>query len=85
MANTYGLGDDKVDRYKAVYNTFGNLMVKMYPSLMPTFMPYEKAVDKSFLNSVISNHPELMQAKPCKQTMLKILLQQFLQKLQHRV
>src|SRR6478736_1841381 len=63
MANTFGLGDDKVDRYKAVYNTFGNLMVKMYPSLMPTFMPYEKAVDKSFLYSVISNHPELMQGK----------------------
>jgi OOP family OmpA-OmpF porin len=63
MANTYGLGDDKVDRYKVVYNTFGNLMVKMYPSLMPTFMPYEKAVDKSFLFSVISNHPDLMQGK----------------------
>lgn len=63
MANTYGLGDDKVDRYKAVYNTFGNLMVKMYPSIMPGFMPYEKAVDKSFLLSVISNHPELMQGK----------------------
>jgi outer membrane protein OmpA-like peptidoglycan-associated protein len=63
MANTYGLGDDKVDRYKAVYNTFGNLMVKMYPSLMPTFMPYEKAVDKSFLYSVISNHPELLSGK----------------------
>jgi OmpA-OmpF porin, OOP family len=63
MANTYGLGEDKVDRYKAVYNTFGNLMVKMYPSLMPAFMPYEKAVDKSFLFSVISNHPELMEGK----------------------
>jgi OOP family OmpA-OmpF porin len=63
MANTYGLGDDKVDRYKAVYNTFGNLMVKMYPSLMPGFLPYEKAVDKSFLFSVISNHPELLEGK----------------------
>ncbi|HEY4063158.1 MAG TPA: OmpA family protein [Puia sp.] len=63
MANTYGLGSDRVDRYKAVYNTFGNLMVKMYPSLMPAFMPYEKAVDKSFLLSVISNHPELMEGK----------------------
>jgi len=63
MANTFGLGEDKVDRYKAVYNTFGNLMVKMYPSLMPTFLPYEKAVDKSFLLSVISNHPELLQGK----------------------
>jgi outer membrane protein OmpA-like peptidoglycan-associated protein len=63
MANTFGLGEDKVDRYKAVYNTFGNLMVQLYPSLMPTFLPYEKAVDKSFLLSVISNHPELMQGK----------------------
>ncbi len=63
MANTFGLGDDKVDRYKAVYNTFGNLMVKMYPALMPTFLPYERAVDKSFLLSVISNHPELLQGK----------------------
>lgn len=63
MANTYGLGADKVDRYKAVYNTFGNLMVKMYPSIMPTFLPYEKAVDKSFLNSVLSNHPELLEGK----------------------
>jgi OmpA-OmpF porin, OOP family len=38
-------------------------MVKMYPSLMPTFIPYEKAVDKSFLLSVISNHPELLEGK----------------------
>ncbi len=63
MANTFGLGEDRVDRYKAVYNTFGNLMVQLYPSLMPTFLPYEKAVDKSFLLSVISNHPELLQGK----------------------
>ncbi|HEX2606044.1 MAG TPA: OmpA family protein [Flavisolibacter sp.] len=63
MANTYGLGADKIDRYKAVYNTFGNLMVQMYPSLMPTFMPYEKAVDKSFLFSVLSNHTELLEGK----------------------
>jgi outer membrane protein OmpA-like peptidoglycan-associated protein len=63
MANTFGLGTDKVDRYKAVYNTFGNLMVKMYPAIMPSFMPYEKAVDKSFLLSVISNHPELLEGK----------------------
>lgn len=64
MANTYGLGSDRVDRYKAVYNTFGNLMVRMYPALMPSFIPYEKAVDKSFLLSVISNHPDLLEGKP---------------------
>ena len=63
MANTFGLGADKVDRYKAVYNTFGNLMVRMYPALIPSFLPYEKAVDKSFLLSVISNHPELLEGK----------------------
>jgi len=63
MAGTYGLGNDKIDRYKAVYNTFGNLMVKMYPSLMPSYMSYERAVDKSFLLSVISNHPELLEGK----------------------
>jgi outer membrane protein OmpA-like peptidoglycan-associated protein len=63
MANSYGLGPDKVDRYKAVYNTFGNLMVRMYPAIMPSYIPYEKAVDKSFLLTVISNHPELMQGK----------------------
>ena len=63
MANTFGLGDDKIDRYKAVYNTFGALMVKMYPTLMPSFLPYEKAVDKSFLFSVLSNHPELLEGK----------------------
>ncbi len=63
MANTYGLGPDRVDRYKAVYNTFGNLMVRMYPAIMPSFMPYEKAVDKSFLLSVVSNHPELLEGK----------------------
>lgn len=63
MANTYGLGPDRVDRYKAVYNTFGNLMVRMYPAIMPSFMPYEKAVDKSFLLSVVSNHPDLLEGK----------------------
>ncbi|HMH24286.1 MAG TPA: OmpA family protein [Puia sp.] len=63
MANTYGLGNDKIDRYKAVYNTFGNLMVKMYPAIMPSFIPYEKAVDKSFLLSVLANHAELLEGK----------------------
>jgi OmpA-OmpF porin, OOP family len=63
MANTYGLGADKVDRYKAVYNTFGSLMVRMYPAIMPDYLPYEKAVDKSFLLSVIANHQELLEGK----------------------
>jgi OOP family OmpA-OmpF porin len=42
MANTFGLGEDRIDRYKAVYNTFGALMVKMYPSMMPSICLMKK-------------------------------------------
>ena len=59
-ANTFGLGKDGVDRYKIVYSTFGDILSKMYPELMATYPAYQKVVDKSFLQSVIVNHPELM-------------------------
>jgi OmpA-OmpF porin, OOP family len=62
-ANTFGLGNDKIDRYKAVYTTFGDILSKMYPELIPTYPEYTKVVDKSFINSVIANHPELLQGK----------------------
>ncbi|KAA2245560.1 OmpA family protein [Chitinophaga agrisoli] len=60
-ANMFGLGKDGLDRYKIVYNTFGDILVKMYPELVPTYPVYNKVVDKSFLTSVVSNHPELME------------------------
>jgi len=62
-ANTFGLGKDGIDRYKVVYNTFGDILSKMYPEYMPTYPQYSKVVDKSFLQSVIVNHPELMEGK----------------------
>lgn len=67
-ANTFGLGKDGVDRYKIVYNTFGEILSKMYPELMPTFPEYSKVVDKSFIQTVIANHPELMTGQPMKTT-----------------
>ena len=67
-ANTFGLGKDGVDRYKVVYSTFGDILSKMYPELMPTYPAYAKVVDKSFLLSVISNHPELMAGEALKQS-----------------
>jgi OmpA-OmpF porin, OOP family len=67
-ANTFGLGKDGIDRYKVVYNTFGDILVKMYPELMPNYPSYSKVVDKSFLQSVIVNHPELMEGQAIKQT-----------------
>ncbi|XZF12663.1 OmpA family protein [Chitinophagaceae bacterium MMS25-I14] len=65
-ANTVGLGADKKDRYKVTYETFGGMLSKLYPDRMKDYTPYNKIMDKSFLNSVISNHPELMQGEALK-------------------
>ena len=65
-ANTMGLGTDRKDRYKVTYETFGNMLQKLYPDRMTGFTPYAKMVDKSFLNSVVSNHPELLQGEAAK-------------------
>ncbi|HEY8935900.1 MAG TPA: OmpA family protein [Cyclobacteriaceae bacterium] len=62
-ANTFGLGKDGIDRYKVVYNTFGDILVKMYPELVPAYPTYSSVVDKSFVQSVIVNHSELMEGK----------------------
>jgi len=70
-ANTFGLGKDKVDRYKIVYTTFGDILSKMYPELMATYPEYQKVVDKSFLQSVIANHPELLAGEAIKMTYSK--------------
>lgn len=59
-ANTFGLGDDKLDRYKAVYVTFGDIIKKLYPIDNPTYPEYSTVVDKSFIATVIANHPELL-------------------------
>jgi outer membrane protein OmpA-like peptidoglycan-associated protein len=65
-ANTFGLGRDGVDRYKAVYTTFGDILSRMYPEYMATYPDYQKVVDKSVLATVISNHPELLQGQALK-------------------
>ncbi|WP_295127844.1 OmpA family protein [uncultured Chitinophaga sp.] len=66
-ANMFGLGKDGIDRYKIVYNTFGDILVKMYPELVPSYPVYNKVVDKSFIASVVSNHPELLEGSTIKQ------------------
>jgi OmpA-OmpF porin, OOP family len=62
-ANTFGLGKDGIDRYKIVYNTFGDILSKMYPEFMATYPTYTTVVDKSFMMSVIANHNELLEGK----------------------
>jgi outer membrane protein OmpA-like peptidoglycan-associated protein len=65
-ANVVGLGTDRKDRYKVTYETFGNMLLKLYPDKMAGYTPYNKIMDKSFLNSIISNHPELLEGEALK-------------------
>ncbi|MFL5729779.1 MAG: OmpA family protein [Cytophagaceae bacterium] len=65
-ANTFGLGKDGLDRYKVVYTTFGDILSKMYPEVMKTYPAYASVVDKSFLASVVANHPELLEGEAIK-------------------
>lgn len=58
-ANTVGLGTDHIDRYKVTYETFGNILAKLYPAEMAGWEPYSQIVDKSFINAVMANNSEL--------------------------
>jgi OmpA-OmpF porin, OOP family len=51
------------DIYKEVYNTFGTLQSKLYPDVLPKYVDYSKAMDKSLIMSVVANHPELLEGK----------------------
>ena len=62
-ANMFGFGKDGIDRYKVVYNTFGDILSKMYPEILKDYPKYQTVVDKSFLQSVVANHSELMEGK----------------------
>ncbi|MEO6229395.1 MAG: OmpA family protein [Ferruginibacter sp.] len=62
-ATMFGLGKDGLDRYKIVYGTFGDILSKMYPEYMANYPDYTKMIDKSYMQSVIVNHPELMEGK----------------------
>lgn len=42
------------DKYKSIYNTFGNICKEAYPEVLSSFYPYEDATDWSFLKAVYS-------------------------------
>ena len=68
MANMVGRGADNLDRYKATYNTFGSILLKMYPHELAGYPEYSKVVDKSFLSDVIENNPDLLEGKALQTT-----------------
>lgn len=58
-ANMCGLGKDGIDRYKITYETFGNILAKLYPDNMKGWIPYKEIMDKSFISAVLANNTEL--------------------------
>lgn len=42
------------DIYKATYETFGNIAVQQYPTVMPSYPPYSEVVNKQYLSSLAS-------------------------------
>lgn len=65
-AAMFGLGNDKIDRYKIVYTSFGDILSKMYPEFLANYPEYQTVVDKSFLQSIVVNHPELLEGSTLK-------------------
>jgi outer membrane protein OmpA-like peptidoglycan-associated protein len=62
MSRTFGLKGTS-DIYKEVYNTFGTLQSSLYTEDLPSYIEYPKAFDKSFMMSIVANHPELLEGK----------------------
>ncbi len=54
-ANTFGLGPDGLDRYKITYETFGNILAKLYPDNMKGWQPYATIIDKDFLRNALAD------------------------------
>ena len=44
------------DKYKIVYNTFGNICVEAYPEVIPSFPAYEEATDWTYLRSAFNKY-----------------------------
>lgn len=61
ISKTFGINGS--DIYKEIYTTFGGIQSKLYPKDLPAIVEYSKAVDKSFIADVVSNHPELLTGK----------------------
>ena len=55
--NYFGVAAGSVNTFKIVYNTFGNVVVKMYPKLVPSIPSAEAAVDTTFLSDLMQKTP----------------------------
>ena len=62
-ANMFGLGKDGQDRAKITYDNFGSILNKLYPKEMNGYLPYEKMVDKQYVQYVLDHNDSLKQGK----------------------
>lgn len=52
--NLFGLNPGTTNVYASVYKVFGDIVVKLYPELYPTYPKIEEVLDLSYLNAVRS-------------------------------
>lgn len=45
-----------INKYEAVYATFGDIAVQSYPERLPSYIPFEEAVDLSYLTAVYNRN-----------------------------
>ena len=50
----FGKAQGTANVYKAVYETFGNIVVQQYPTLVKEYPPYESVVDTSYVEDIAS-------------------------------
>jgi len=53
--NLFGLNPGTSNVYASVYKVFGDIVVKLYPELYPTYPKIEEVLDLSYLNAVRSS------------------------------
>lgn len=65
LVNEFGLQGTS-DVYREVYKTFKDIHTKLYPKEFEGVLDYQKVMDKSYMLSVVANHPELLEGKALK-------------------
>ena len=55
--NYFGVAPGSVNTFKIVYTTFGTVVSKLYPTIVPTFPAAEAAIDTTFLNDLMQKTP----------------------------
>lgn len=65
MKNTFGLGEDEIDRYGKVYERFSGFLKQLYPELLADCYPYDASVKyaKSILRSIEDNNLDTLALK----------------------